>query len=153
MREWLSKVNVSSFQLKNFSQIRACMISMKKAKHFDATTMFTYSHANTPIGQSECAYYLSYFTNCFDWTSLVKLKLLMMLSLMQPANQHNKACLCYYKLLKFHNKPILCISLHVIHYHTTCQCTISCKCLKTATKYQWTKKIAICFKIISQSIK
>ena len=36
-----------------------------------------------------------------------------MLSLMQPANQHNKACLCYYKLLKFHNKPILCISLHV----------------------------------------
>ena len=36
-----------------------------------------------------------------------------MLSLMQPANQHNKACLCYYKLLKFHNKPILCISLYV----------------------------------------
>ena len=25
------------------------------------TTMFTYSHANTPLGQSECAYYLSYF--------------------------------------------------------------------------------------------
>ena len=39
-----------------------------------------------------------------------------MLSLMQPANQHNKACLCYYKLFKFHNKPILCISLYVIHY-------------------------------------
>ena len=30
MREWLNKVNVSSFQLKNFSQIRACTISMKK---------------------------------------------------------------------------------------------------------------------------
>ena len=100
-------------------------------------------------------YLMCYFINCFDWTSLVKLKLLMMLSLMQPANQHNKACLCYYKLFKFHNKPILCICLHVIHYHTTCQCTISCKGLKTATitKYQWTKKIAICFKIISQSIK
>ena len=25
------------------------------------TTMFTYSHANTPLGQSECAYYLTYF--------------------------------------------------------------------------------------------
>ena len=24
--------------------------------------MFTYSHANTPLGQSERAYYLSYFT-------------------------------------------------------------------------------------------
>ena len=27
-----------------------------------ATTLFTYSHANTPLGQSERAYYLSYFT-------------------------------------------------------------------------------------------
>ena len=27
----------------------------------DVTTMFTYSHANTPQGQSERAYYLSYF--------------------------------------------------------------------------------------------
>ena len=27
------------------------------------TTMFTYSHANTPLGQSERAYYLSYFIN------------------------------------------------------------------------------------------
>ena len=25
------------------------------------TTMFTYSHANTPLGQSERTYYLSYF--------------------------------------------------------------------------------------------
>ena len=25
------------------------------------TTVFTYSHANTPLGQSERAYYLSYF--------------------------------------------------------------------------------------------
>ena len=27
----------------------------------DATTMFTYSHTNTPIDQSERAYYFSYF--------------------------------------------------------------------------------------------
>ena len=37
------------------------MISAQKAKQLDATTMFTYSHANTPLGQSERAYYLSYF--------------------------------------------------------------------------------------------
>ena len=29
----------------------------------DVTTMFTYSHANTPRGESERAYYLSYFIN------------------------------------------------------------------------------------------
>ena len=27
----------------------------------ETTTMFTYSHANTPFGQSERAYYLNYF--------------------------------------------------------------------------------------------
>ena len=37
------------------------MISTRKAKQLDATTMFTYSHANTALGQSERAYYLSYF--------------------------------------------------------------------------------------------
>ena len=38
------------------------MISAGKAKQLDATTMFTYSHANTPLAQSERAYYLvSYF--------------------------------------------------------------------------------------------
>ena len=61
-----NKVNVSSFQLKNFSQICTCVISERKAKDFDATTMFTYSDANTPLGQSEREYYLSYFINCFD---------------------------------------------------------------------------------------
>ena len=39
------------------------MISARKAKHLGVTTMFTYSHANTPLGQSERAYYLSYFIN------------------------------------------------------------------------------------------
>ena len=29
------------------------------------TSVFTYSHANTPLGQSERAYYLSYFITCF----------------------------------------------------------------------------------------
>ena len=42
------------------------MISARKAKELDATTMFTYSHANTPRGQSERAYYLSYFINSDD---------------------------------------------------------------------------------------
>ena len=37
------------------------VISARKAKHLDVTTMFTYSHANMPLGQSERAYYLSYF--------------------------------------------------------------------------------------------
>ena len=27
--------------------------------------MFTYSHANTPLGQSDRAYYLSYFINAY----------------------------------------------------------------------------------------
>ena len=31
----------------------------------DVTTMFTYSHANTPLGQSERAHYLSYFINTY----------------------------------------------------------------------------------------
>ena len=37
------------------------MISARKAKHVDVTTMFTNSYANTPLGQSERANYLSYF--------------------------------------------------------------------------------------------
>ena len=41
------------------------MISARKAKQLDATTMFTYSHANTPLGQSERAYYLSYLINMY----------------------------------------------------------------------------------------
>ena len=30
--------------------------------------MFTYSYANTPLGQSERAYYLSYFINSYIYT-------------------------------------------------------------------------------------
>ena len=60
-KEWVNKVNLSSFELKNFFKIRACVISARKAKQLDTTTMFTYSHANTPLGQLERVYYLSYF--------------------------------------------------------------------------------------------
>ena len=61
MKGWVNKVNLSRFELENFFQICTCLISARKAKHADATTMFTYSHANTPLGQSEHVYYLSYF--------------------------------------------------------------------------------------------
>ena len=44
------------FSAQNPFQIRACMISAQKARHFEVTTAFTYSHANTPLGQSERAY-------------------------------------------------------------------------------------------------
>ena len=37
------------------------MINEHLAKHLDVTTMFTYSRVNTPLSQSECVYYLSYF--------------------------------------------------------------------------------------------
>ena len=38
-------------------QICACVISVRKAKHFDATTMFTYPHANMPLGQLSWLFY------------------------------------------------------------------------------------------------
>ena len=65
-KEWVNKVNLSSFELENFFKFGACMISARKAKQLDATTMFTYSHANTALGQSERAYYLSYFINSYS---------------------------------------------------------------------------------------
>ena len=45
----------------SFSTQNLALISVRKAKNLDVTTMFTYSHANTPLGQSEGTYYLSYF--------------------------------------------------------------------------------------------
>ena len=60
-KEWVNKVNLSSFELENFFKFGACVISARKAKQLDATTMFTDSHANTALSQSERAYYLSYF--------------------------------------------------------------------------------------------
>ena len=57
------KSKLVEFLTRKLFQIRACAISARKAKHLSATTMFTYSHANTPLAQSERAYYLSYFIN------------------------------------------------------------------------------------------
>ena len=57
-------LNSPVFNWKTF-QIRACMIGARKVEHLDATTMFTCSHANKPLGQSERVYYLSYFIKRF----------------------------------------------------------------------------------------
>ena len=62
-RKWVNKVNLKSFSTQNLFQILACVISARKARHLDIATMFTYSHANKPLGQSEGAYYLNYFKN------------------------------------------------------------------------------------------
>ena len=75
-KEWVKKVNLSSFELENFFQIRACVISARKAKQLDARTMFTSSHTNTPLGQSERAYYLSYFINNDTETIIVRVNIL-----------------------------------------------------------------------------
>ena len=59
-------------------QIRACVLSARKAKHLDATTMFRYSHTNTPLlGQSERAYCLSYFIKYRQNISITSLCLCM----------------------------------------------------------------------------
>ena len=42
------------------------MIRVQKARHLDVTTMFTYSHANRLLGQSEHTYYLSYLINNYN---------------------------------------------------------------------------------------
>ena len=39
-------------------------IVLWKHRKRDVTTVFSYSHLNTPVGQSERAYYLSYFIKC-----------------------------------------------------------------------------------------
>ena len=44
------------------------------------TTMFTYSHANTPLGQSERVYYLSYFINIHIYPFSVFISFLTLLS-------------------------------------------------------------------------
>ena len=63
MKEWVNKVNLSSLEPENFFRFVLAKISMRKSIHLDATTMFTYCHANTPLGQSQWAYYLGYFKN------------------------------------------------------------------------------------------
>ena len=62
-KEMGKKSKLVKFSTQELYQSYACMISTRKAKHLDITTMFAYSLANMSLGQSECAYYLSYFTN------------------------------------------------------------------------------------------
>ena len=54
------------------------------------TTMFTYSHANTPLGQSEHAYYLSYFiknnTNHKQTNNILQYQKTLPISLMTKLN-------------------------------------------------------------------
>ena len=57
-------MNLSNFSTQSLFQIRACVISARKAKHLNVTTMFTYSYAYTALGQSQRAYYLSYLMKC-----------------------------------------------------------------------------------------
>ena len=57
------KSSLGEFWTKKRFQFRAYVISARKEKYFDVTIMFTYSYVNTPLGQSELAYYLSYFIN------------------------------------------------------------------------------------------
>ena len=54
--EMVNKVNLSSFSTQNLFQIRAWLMCAQQDNVY-----LTYSHANTPLGQSERAYYLSYF--------------------------------------------------------------------------------------------
>ena len=65
-------------------------VSARKPKHLDVTTMFTYSHANTPLGQSERAYCLSYFINR-DLTGL-RLKGFIDLELLTLSGSHTSYC-------------------------------------------------------------
>ena len=54
--------NLTSSSVQNLFQIRACVISPRKERQdiLMSQPMFTYSHKNTTLGQSEGAYYLSY---------------------------------------------------------------------------------------------
>lgn len=57
------KCKLVKYKLKTFFHNRAAVISGCTAKHDDATIVITYPHANTLLGQSESAYYVSYFIN------------------------------------------------------------------------------------------
>ena len=53
----INRVNfLRTFSTEKLFQIHACLIRVQIAKHCDITAMFTYSHANTPLSQSEHTY-------------------------------------------------------------------------------------------------
>ena len=53
-REWVNKVNLSSFQLKNILKFVLARLA-REEQNILTPHMFTYSHANTSLGQSERA--------------------------------------------------------------------------------------------------
>ena len=59
-----SLIFVLESQTIRFEMVLNCAGETRKR---DVTTMFTYSHANTPLGQSERAYYLSYFIHAYTY--------------------------------------------------------------------------------------
>ena len=65
-KEWVNKVNLSSFELENFFKFLLAWLAREKPNNLTPQPcLFTYSHANTALGQSERAYYLSYFIKIF----------------------------------------------------------------------------------------
>ena len=67
--EWVNKVNLSSFQLKNFFKIRGCVISARRAKHFDSTHVYILSCKHISRTIRARAYYLSYYKRCYQLCS------------------------------------------------------------------------------------
>ena len=67
----------------------------------DVTTMFTYSHANTPLGQSERAYYLSYFINRGYYTGARRYEFYFRVAKQYFTNERSewaKYCFCHEKI-------------------------------------------------------
>ena len=93
----INKVNLSSFSTQNLFHIRACVISVRKAKHLDIKTMFTYSHANTPLSRSERAYYLSYFINSLYCKVQQRLKKYLLLKSSHKNSHRNHTNRLFYK--------------------------------------------------------
>ena len=60
MKEWVNKVNLSRFKLENVFKFVLAWLAREK-QNILIPHMFIYSHVNTPLGQSERAYYPSYF--------------------------------------------------------------------------------------------
>ena len=54
-KEWVNKVNLSSFELESFFKIRACVISARKAKQLDAKTTFIHTLKQTLLSANQSA--------------------------------------------------------------------------------------------------
>ena len=72
IKTWKSVLHLNSiiFVLESWTDgFEMCRGNRKR----DVTTMVTYSHATTSLGQSERAYYLSYFITCFNKCCFAKI--------------------------------------------------------------------------------